>query len=351
VATRAEIIDDFFRNLDAYPDVPYQPVGEILVDECEKMGPDGLWVSTAAALLEQESGGKNVFGCDWGSRWTTEPPYCNVEITRERVKLLISNFHQPPAGVGQNGVGVTQLTTMALVEAAEGMGGAHLVRQQMRVGFRYLNDLIARFGWPEGAAAYNAGPGNLQSVMETYGADMARREHEWATRLEVASDAQEEPEEPAEETAEAPVSLVPADFVPLAPRPGNYQDRHPTRYEWREDVAGVIRRLYKTFGSAIHVNTYVQHPGDENGRWARDTAAFDVWGEGGRNDFLPSALGDEVYDFLFTDPNPPNIDWIIYKREIWTSATWSSRPWGFDRFTWHDDHIHVTYTGDFRILD
>jgi hypothetical protein len=64
------------------------------------MGPEGLWVSTAAALLEQESGGKNVFGCDGGKRWTNEPPYCNVEVTRERVKALIDNFHQPPAGVG-----------------------------------------------------------------------------------------------------------------------------------------------------------------------------------------------------------------------------------------------------------
>lgn len=350
MATRAEIIDEFFRNLDAYPHVPYQPVGEILVDECEKMGQEGLFVSTAAALLEQESGGKNVFGCDWGRRWTTEPPFCNVEVTLERVKLLISNFHQPPPGVGANGVGVTQLTSMSLVEAAEGIGGAHLVRHQMRVGLRYLNDLIARFGWPEGAA-YNAGPGNLQSVMDTYGASMARREREWAARLEDADDATTVSEPGAEEPGEAPVSLVPADFAPLAPRPGNYQDRHPTRYQWREDAAEVIRRLYQTFGSAIHVNTYVQHPGDENGRWARDTAAFDVWGEGGRNDFLPPALGDEVYDFLFTDPNPPDIDWIIYKREIWTRATWSSRPWGFDQFTFHDDHIHVTYIGEFRILD
>jgi Transglycosylase SLT domain len=351
--SRAEIIDEYFEELNAYPDIPYQPVGEILVDECEKMGPEGIWVSTAAALLEQESGGKNVFGCDFGKRWTTEPPYCNVEVTRERVKLLISNFHQPPAGVGQNGVGVTQITTMALVEQAEKIGGAHLIRHQMRVGFRYLNDLITRFGWPEGAAAYNAGPGNLQSVMETYGASMAKREREWAARLEGASDAAKASEEPAEDHNESPdgVSLVPAGFVPLAPRPGNYQDRHPTRYEWRENVEAVIRRLYKRFGRAIHVNTYVQHPGDENGRWARDTAAFDVWGKDGRNDFLPSALGDDVYDFLFTDPNEPDIDWIIYKRKIWRRATWSSGPWGSDKFTWHDDHIHVTYTGPFKILD
>jgi hypothetical protein len=35
VATRADIIDDYFQNLDAYSHVPYQPVGEILVEECE----------------------------------------------------------------------------------------------------------------------------------------------------------------------------------------------------------------------------------------------------------------------------------------------------------------------------
>lgn len=350
MATKAEIIDEFFEELNAYPHVPYQPVGEILVDECEKMGPDGLFVSTAAALLQKESGGKNVFGCDWGKRWTNDPPYCNVEVTQERVKKLIDNFHQPPPGVGANGVGVTQITTMSLVEEAEAIGGAHLIRQQMRVGFRYLNDLITRFGWPEGAAAYNAGPGNLQAVMATYGADMQRLEREWAARLEDASDVPKVPEE-TEIPAERPVSLVPANFVPRAPRPGTYQDKHPTRYEWREDVEDLIRRLYKKFGSAIHVNTYHVHPGDENGRWARDTAAFDVWGEGGRNDFLPSALGDRVYNFLFTDPNEPDIDWIIYKREIWTRATWKKRPWGFDNFTFHDDHIHVTYTGEFKILD
>ena len=352
MATRAEIIDDFFRDLDAYPHVPYQPVGEILVDECEKMGPEGLYLSTAAALVQKESGGKNIFGCDYGKRWTTDPPYCQVEVTEERVKKLISNFHQPPPGVGQNGVGVTQITTMSLVEEAEKMGGAHLVRHQMRVGFRYLNDLVARFGWPEGAAAYNAGPGNLHAVLKTYGADMAKLEREWAKRLEDAEDAPEEPEEVNDEVKdEARVLLIPADFVPLAPRPGNYQDRHPTRYRWREDVAGVIRRLYKRFGSDIHVNTYVQHPGDENGRWARDTAAFDVWGGRGRNFDLPPALGDKVYDLLFDDLNPPDIDWIIWKRKIWRRSTWSSRPWGSDEFTWHDDHIHVTYTGDFELLD
>src|SRR5215203_6456622 len=73
MATRAEIIDDFFKEQDAFSHVPYQPLGRELVQECESMGPDGLFVSTAAALVEKESGGKNIFGCDFGERWITDP--------------------------------------------------------------------------------------------------------------------------------------------------------------------------------------------------------------------------------------------------------------------------------------
>jgi len=369
MASRAEIIDDFFREQDAFPHVPYQPVGRELVRECESMGPEGLFVSTAAALVEKESGGKNIFGCDFGERFTTDPPYCQVAVTEERVKKLIANFHLPPPGIGANGIGVTQLTSMDLVEEAEGMGGAHLLRHQMRVGFGLLNRLIALFGWPEGAAAYNAGPGNLLSVMDTYGADMARKERQWAQRLEGASDALTVDGgggvagvvggTATDEDRLQAISLVPAGFVPLTPGDlgtGSYIDIHPTRYTWREDVEGVIRRVYRQFGSDnIQINTYVQHPGDEDGRFARDTAAFDVWGPGGREAtdstfILPPSLGVQVFRFLFDDPNPPDIDWIIYQEEIFTRATFAFRPFGFDDFTFHNDHIHVTYTGDFELL-
>jgi hypothetical protein len=238
----------------------------------------------------------------------------------------------------------------------------------MRVGFGYLNRLIALFGWPEGAAAYNAGPGNLLSVMDTYGADMAKKERQWAERLKGASDAS---------TVDGPVAgtvggeategdllqaiqLVPAGFVPLAPGDlgtGSYIDIHPTRYTWREDVERVIRRVYRQFGSDnIKINTYVEHPGDEGGVFARDTAAFDVWGPGGTEAadstfFLDSVIGGQIFRFLFDDPNPPDIDWIIYQGEIFTRATFEFRPFGFDDFTFHNDHIHVTYTGDFELLD
>lgn len=335
MATRAEIIDSYAKTKNYYPHVAYRPLGKIIVEEVERMGPGGLYLSTACALIEKESGFKQIFGCDWGSRWTTTPPYCNVEVTRERVAALIQNVY---AGGGQNGVGTTQLTSIGLIEEAERMGGAHLARYQMRVGFRYLNDLIARLGWPGGAAAYNAGAGNYQSVMHTYGASMARLEREWAARLARASDAPKPKR-----------SLAPARFSPLPVRStGNYQERHPTRYIFRSDVEALIRRIYANFGwDKVHINTYVGHPEVS----PRDTVSFDVWGPGGRNDWIDPRLGQAVFDYIFEDPNPPMIEWCIWRRHIWYRSTGRWQPFGDGTvFTNHDDHSHFTFSGPYQLL-
>jgi hypothetical protein len=74
-------------------------------------------------------------------------------------------------------------------------------------------------------------------------------------------------------------------------------------------------------------------------------------GEARQDFFLPPVLGRRIFDFLFEDPNPPDIDWIIYEREMWTRARGRKQPFGFNDFTFHDDHIHVTYLGDFELLD
>lgn len=173
---KAAKIDRYFRAQNFYPWIPYRSIGRTLVQER-----GGLWVSTAAALVEKESGGKNLFGCDWGGTWITVPPYCQVAVTRRRVQALLANIED---GGGQNGVGLTQLTALEYVLAAEREGGAHLPRYQMRVGFRLLNELIGELGFQAGAAAYNAGRGNWQSVYHTYGADVVRLQQEWQRRLE-----------------------------------------------------------------------------------------------------------------------------------------------------------------------
>lgn len=353
MATRAEIIDAHFESKDYYPHIPYQRIGETIVQEVENMGPDGLFVSTAAALVEKESGGKNVFGCDWGSVWTDEPPFCNVAVNEARVRALIDNYNQPPVGIGANGVGYTQLTTMSLVEQAEGEGGAHLPGPNMRVGFRYLNGLIGQLGWPAGAAAYNAGPGNWQSVIDTYGADLAAKEREWSRRLEEASDAAPKIE-PAtlgieigvREARPWPVANDPPVASPV------YQLRHPTRYVWRPDVEKIARRLIDTFN--VWCNTYYEHPegrgfevastGPDGKVWRIENTSLDVWGPQGRNDPVGSTVGQQIFELLLNDPEKPDIRWIIWQaRQYGAWNGWQGEPFGTNPFSWHNDHIHVTY--------
>lgn len=137
-----------------------------------------------------------------------------------------------------------------------------------------------------------------------------------------------EPEQP--DVWEWPV----ADDQPLGI--GSYQDRHPTRYTWRADVEQWARYLVDNYN--VWCNTYYDHP---EGYW-RTEDSIDVWGPQGRNDPIDPAVGQQVFDLLFNDPGQPDIDWIIWQRWIWTRAGgWA--PFGSEPFTWHDDHIHITY--------
>lgn len=163
---------------------PWVPIGRMIIEESRRrLGPVHNYpVSLGCALVEGESWFRNIFGCDWGSKWTNVPPYCQVYVTEERVKKLIANV-QRQAGLGQNGIGLTQLTSMELVMRAEDMGGAHIMRNQLVVGFDYLADLIDSYGYFGGVGAYNAGPGNRNSVRWTYTANLEARHNAWIRRL------------------------------------------------------------------------------------------------------------------------------------------------------------------------
>jgi hypothetical protein len=127
------------------------------------------------------------------------------------------------------------------------------------------------------------------------------------------------------------------------PVPGSpfYVDRHPTRYNWlpkRPDVEAWARYLAENFD--CWVNTYFDHPEG----YGRDADSFDVWGPGGRGDPIDPGLGDRIFRLLFDDPGLPNIEWIIWRAAIhgaWNG--WAGEPFGTDPFSWHYDHIHVTY--------
>jgi predicted chitinase len=123
---------------------------------------------------------------------------------------------------------------------------------------------------------------------------------------------------------------------------GSYQDRHPTRYTWRPEVEKWARYLVNNYD--CWVNTYYDHP---EHYWRTDDS-IDVWGPKGRNHPLNPNLGDRIRNLLFHDKGKPDIDWIIYKRQWWThrSGVWRDYPppgVASNSFTWHNDHIHVTY--------
>lgn len=132
-----------------------------------------LALSNALAMLEKETGipQRNVFGCDWGPQGG-RPPYCGDAVTKARVDALRRSGRA-------NGVGWTQLTWPPYVTEAERHGGAHLPRNQMRVGFKVLAGEIRNRGTVQGFAAYNgSGP-----AAQAYGREAAAIAQKWHQRL------------------------------------------------------------------------------------------------------------------------------------------------------------------------
>jgi predicted chitinase len=157
--------------------------------------------------------------------------------------------------------------------------------------------------------------------------------------------------QPAEEKRWQFTTLVPPGHRAMPPKPASarYDERHPTRYRWREDIADLIREIYRRFGpDKIHINTYHEHPGREiaPNAFGRDTTSFDVWDAGGRDHDLDPKLGSEITRWLYNKAGDPQIDWIIWDAKWWDNSflvdDW--RPFGDDKFSRHEDHIHVTYT-------
>jgi hypothetical protein len=75
---RAAVIDGYFET--NYNDLfgPYNvPVGQDILDKAEKYV---VRPSTVAAVVEKESGGRDIFGCDLGNRDTA--PWCRQRVTR-----------------------------------------------------------------------------------------------------------------------------------------------------------------------------------------------------------------------------------------------------------------------------
>lgn len=128
--------------------------------------------SLALAILEQESGGRNVFGHD---------PTIFVgagEVTKE--KYLRYRAQRRASGNRlMQGVGPMQLTWWEFQDEADRLGGCWVVKYNMRTGYRRLARLIDEHGTWEGVKRYN-GSG---AAAEAYKRSVRARYEKWHDRL------------------------------------------------------------------------------------------------------------------------------------------------------------------------
>ncbi|MGH2947188.1 MAG: peptidoglycan-binding protein, partial [Solirubrobacteraceae bacterium] len=129
----------------------------------------GLRLPLACALLEKESsGGHNVFGHD---------PTIFVgagAVTREKY-LEYRRRRRASGNRRMQGVGPCQLTWWEFQDAADREGGCWRPEVNMRVGFRHLASLVARFGEADGARRYN-GSGDAAVA---YSRDLLAKARRW----------------------------------------------------------------------------------------------------------------------------------------------------------------------------
>ncbi len=117
-----------------------------------------------------------------------------------------------------------------------------------------------------------------------------------------------------------------------------------THFGWRADVANlvsIVENSFPTFG-----NTYVDHP---NG-FGLDHVSVDFWapiigfdGVSGRGIPIDPDVGWAIRDFVFFDPNPPFIQWVIWQGVMWTFWDGEVDYCAIDPFDCHFDHVHFTF--------
>ena len=139
----------------------------------------GLPLHIAAALIEKESGGRNVYGGDAGGKFSQTP----------RLPVTASNYAEftkaVAAGHRSNGVGPAQITYPAYFPQA-GREGLKLWEPEdnMAFGFRIFAANLAACGGRIDEAGVLFNSGNLRAGVTTYGRDLVARSAAWLDRLE-----------------------------------------------------------------------------------------------------------------------------------------------------------------------
>ena len=125
----------------------------------------GLPVALACAVLEKETGFRNVFGHDAVRNPIKSPPGGLLAVTEDNYRQYLAHRRR---GLGNQGVGPMQLTSPGLQDRADQLGGCWQPGPNIRVGLEFLAGNIRRLGLRAGVVAYNgSGP-----AAQRYGDDV-----------------------------------------------------------------------------------------------------------------------------------------------------------------------------------
>ena len=173
----------------------------VLVREARRVR---LPVALACAIVEQETGFRNVFGHDAVRNPVRSPPGGVLAVTRENYAQYLQHRRQ---GLGNQGVGPMQLTSPGLQDRADQLGGCWQPGPNIRVGLEFLAGNIRRMGLRPGVVAYNgSGP-----AAQRYGDDVLARARQWEQRLRDARPPRPHPT-PGPTPGPAPAPSTPRTF-------------------------------------------------------------------------------------------------------------------------------------------
>jgi hypothetical protein len=137
-----------------------------IIQEARKAG---IPISLAFALIEQESGFKNVFGHD--STRSIPSEWMGTKVDKRKYKY----YKEHRRAGGMQGVGPAQLTWWEYQDRADQRGGAWIPKHNISVAFEHLASLIKNKGLREGLAAYNGtGP-----AADRYAEQVLKRQQKW----------------------------------------------------------------------------------------------------------------------------------------------------------------------------
>lgn len=145
---------------------------ELIVSEAAATGLD---LAGAAALVQKETGGKNIYGHD---PVATGGTYVRGGLVTRANYEAFRRWQRGGSGRMQ-GVGPVQLTYYSFQDQADALGGCWDPRWNLHVGFALLVSLQKAKGEWAGAKAYN-GSG---SAADAYANDWTAKRNQWRSRL------------------------------------------------------------------------------------------------------------------------------------------------------------------------